>query len=478
MAESKLRWLVNFIGRQFELKQLNKLYEEKMGRLLVIYGRRRIGKSELIHQFINNKKSLYLEGLEHEKTISQIKNLTFQLSVQLNQPHLQKTKFENWSTVFDYLTKNVFKKENGKYIFVLDEFQWLAAGQVKLINQIKVYWDQYWKKQGVMLILCGSIAQFMTKKVIRSKALYGRIDYELHLKGLLPFEVKAFLPHKNHSELTRYMLVMNGVPKYYDLVQKNRSFEQNINSLMFQTGGFFVHEFEKVFYSQFKEHRTYKSIVLKLAEKNLSLEEIAQALKIKSGGSLKSYLENLELADFILSYTSIDKKSRKTKKYKLADEFIIFYLKFIYPHLKEIEQNRQQNLFQRYVKPKWGPWLGFAFELFCQKNSLIIAKKLGFDNYVDKIGPLFSKTKGYQFDLVFYRTDKIISLCEIKYHDQPINTTVINEFSEKLKKFTIPRGYTIEKILISFYGPSDALKDSGYFDHFIDSTDFFDVNTL
>lgn len=465
---------MSFIGRQFELSQLNKIYEEKTGRLLVLYGRRRIGKSELIRHFINKKKSLSIEGLENEKTVNQIKNFTFQLSIQLNQPHLKSTKFENWSAVFEYLTQNVFIKENGKFIFILDELQWLAAGQVKLINQIKVYWDQHWKKQGIMMILCGSIAQFMVKKVIRSKALYGRIDFEMHLKGLLPFEVKEFLPQKDNSELIRYMLVMNGVPKYYDLIQKSRSFEQNINSLMFQAGGFFIHEFEKIFYSQFKEHRTYKAIVLKLAQKNLSLEELSQALKIKSGGSLKSYLEHLELADFILSYNSIDKNSRKTKKYKLADEFIIFYLKFIYPHIKEIEQNRGQNLFQRYVKPKWNSWLGFAFELFCQKNNLIVAKKLGFEDSVDKVGSIFSKSKGYQFDLVFYRTDKTISLCEIKYYDQLINTTIIKEFSEKLKKFTAPRGYSIQKILISFYGPSDALKDSGYFDYFMDAKDFFD----
>lgn len=323
------------------------------------------------------------------------------------------------------------------------------------------------------MILCGSIAQFMVKKVIRSKALYGRIDYEMHLKGLLPYEVKEFLPQKDNSELIRYMLVMNGVPKYYDLIRKNRSFEQNINSLMFQTGGFFIHEFEKIFYSQFKEHRTYKAIVLKLAQKNLSLEEIAKALKIKSGGSLKSYLEHLELADFILTYNSIDKNSRKSKKYKLADEFIIFYIKFIYPHLKEIEQNRDQNLFQRYVKSKWNSWLGFAFELFCQKNSLLIAKKLGFEDSIDKVGSVFSSSKGYQFDLVFYRTDRTISICEIKYYDQPVNTTIIKEFSEKLKKYTVPRGYSIQKILISFYGPSDSLRDSGYFDHFMNANDFF-----
>ncbi len=461
---------MNFVGRKFELGQLNGFYREETGRILVLYGRRRIGKSALIQQFLRGKKSLYFEGLEHETTPNQIKNFTFHLANQLNQPHLKKTKFDSWVGLFDFMTQNVFIK-NKKVVFVLDELQWLAAGQSKLLNQIKSYWDLYWKKQGVLLILCGSIAQFMVKKVIRSKALYGRIDFELLVQGLQPSEIKQILPNKDSSEVLRYMLLLGGVPKYFDLLRQNKSFEQNINSLMFQSGGFFVLEFEKIFYSQFREHLTYKSIAVKLSQKNMSLEEIARSLKLSSGGSLKSYLEHMEMAGFVLAYTSIDKHSRKSKKYKLADEFIIFYIKYILPHIKEISHNKDQHLFHRYVKPKWAPWLGIAFELFCQKNSALIAKKLAFEEYVEKAGPLFSNSKGYQFDLVFYRTDKIISVCEMKYYDRPVDTDVIKEFSDKLKKFKAPRGYTIEKILISQFGASAALEKSGFFDHFLNVYD-------
>ena len=178
-----------FVGRKYELDKLEDLYGQKTGRLAIVYGRRRIGKSYLLKKFSENKKYLYFEGLEKEKTSNQIKNFIFHLSRQTEEPFLAKTKFSDWNEVFDYLTSKVFKNLP-KTILILDEFQWMAAGQSKLINQIKAYWDQHWKAQGVMLALCGSIAHFMVKKVIRSKALYGRIDSDLLIGPLSPINIQ------------------------------------------------------------------------------------------------------------------------------------------------------------------------------------------------------------------------------------------------------------------------------------------------
>lgn len=461
-----------FVGRDYYLKKLNDFYHEKTGRIVVLYGRRRIGKSELIHHFCEKKNFLYFEGLEHETTKSQIENFTYNLAEQLNQPHLKNTKFSNWNEVFTFLTQNVFNKKE-KCILALDELQWLAAGQVKLINQIKSFWDQHWKKQNVFLVLCGSIAHFMVKKVIRSKALYGRIDCEILVEGLGPSEVRQLLPRRNVNEVLLYSMVLGGVPKYFDLIQSNKSFEQNINRLMFQEGGFFTDEVEKVFYSQFREHRTYKAIVENLVKYNLSLEEISEAIKYTSGGSLKSFLDNLELAGFVQMYVSLDSQSQKSKKYKLADEFLIFYFKFIRPNQKLIKNNKTIDFFSKLVTPVWNSWLGISFELFCVKNSFAISEKLGFSDKVIKSGPLFSKKKGFQFDLVYYRSDKTISLCEIKYNESQIDTEVIKDFNQKLSKFRPPKGHSVEKIIITKNGISKSLLNSGYFDYAFEIKDLF-----
>ncbi len=464
--------LMSFIGRKFEQNKLNNLYADKMGRIVVIYGRRRIGKSELIHEFCKNKKSIFFEGLEHESTKAQINNFVIRLAEQTQQSHLLQTKFQNWESLFNYLTQNIFS--NGqKTVLVFDELQWMAAGQSRLINQIKSFWDQHWRRQGVFLILCGSIAHFMVKKVIQSKALYGRIDSDLLIEGLLPNEIKQFLPTRNSQEILRYMLVLGGVPKYFEILDKRKSLEVNFNNLMFQSSGFFVNEFEKIFYSQFKEHRTYKAIVVKLNKQNLSLDQISRAINYASGGSLKSYLDNLELTGFIKSYTSIGKFSGKQKKYKLNDEFIHFYLKFIQPHHGEIVKNKGRNLFQNYVKNSWSSWLGIAFERFCYKHADLIAEKLDFFDKVERAGPLFSIKMGYQFDLVYFRTDKTATLCEIKYYDQPVDTEVIKEFSEKLKKYVPPRGFSVEKVLITSSGVTDSLRKAEYFNHIFNIDQLF-----
>jgi AAA+ ATPase superfamily predicted ATPase len=461
-----------FVGRDYYLKRLNNLYREQTGRIVVLYGRRRIGKSELIHHFCEKKTFLYFEGLEHETTKSQIENFIYNLAEQLNQPHLKNTKFISWNDVFLFLTHNVFNKKE-KYVLALDELQWLAAGQVKLINQLKSYWDLHWKKQNVFLVLCGSIAHFMVKKVIRSKAFYGRIDCELLIAGLNPAELRILLPKRNVNEVLLYSMVMGGVPKYFDLIQSNKSFEQNINQLMFQEGGFFTDEVDKVFYSQFREHRTYKAIIEKLVKQNLSLEEISKSIKYTSGGSLKSFIDNLELAGFVQTYNSVDSNSQKAKKYKLVDEFLIFYFKFILPNNKLIKSNKKIDLFSKLVKPFWNSWLGISFELFCIKNSFSISEKLGFSDKVIKSGPFFSKKQGFQFDLVYFRSDKTISLCEIKYNESPVDTEVIKDFNQKLLRLRVPRGYSIEKIIITKNGISKSLSTSGYFDHTFEIDEIF-----
>lgn len=463
---------MKFLGREYYIEKMDDLYQEKTGRIIVLYGRRRVGKSELIHHFTKEKKTLYFEGLENESTKSQIKNFTISLSLQLQLPYLKNTKFDNWNEVFSFLTQNIFNNED-KYILALDELQWLAAGQVKLINQIKSYWDQFWKKQNVFLILCGSIAHFMVKKVIQSKSLYGRIDCEILVENLGPKEIRQFLPKKNENEILLYLMILGGVPKYFELLKASKSLEQNINTLMFQSGGFFVDEMEKVFYAQFKEHRTYKAIVEILSKNNLALNEISKIINYPSGGSLKSFLDNLELSGFVISYLSIDSNSRKTKKYKLADEFLIFYFKFIKPHHQEIKNNKNQDLFSKLVKPAWTTWLGISFELFCSRNRTLIAEKLGFSDKVIKSGPLFSKKLGFQFDLVFYRSDKTISLCEIKYNELPLDTEVVKDFNNKLNKFLPPKGYSLEKILITKNGISNSLKKLDCFDHILEAKELF-----
>ena len=465
-----------FIGRNTELEELNHLYSMKSSKLVVLYGRRRVGKSALIEAFVADKPNLQFEGLEGVTTPGQISQFMDDLSLQLNDPILARTKLDRWNLVFDYLTK-YFTQSKKKHVLFLDEFQWLAANQSKLISIIKKYWDKYWSKQNILLILCGSVSSYMINKIIKSKALYGRTNWELALQPLSLQEIYKLLKGKrSYDETMQYALILGGIPKYIQEIDTRRSLDQNLNKLCFSKDGILLSEYEKIFYSQFKEYKTYESIINFLKSMPHSLAEISEKLGMTSSGGVKLYLENLEKASFITHYTPYDRTiNGKLKRYKLTDEYLRFYFKYMRPNINIIQQNKNRNLFSQLVKPVWKSWLGFSFENFCMKNAMLLAEKMGFENYVVNFGPIFRKgDTHFQVDLVYLRSDKVITLCEIKYTDGLITAKIINEIEKKCKLIELPRGYTLEKALISRFGADDVLVELEYFNHIITVEDLFE----
>ncbi len=272
--------------------------------------------------------------------------------------------FPDWNSLFSYLSERVFNKEcKKKKVLFFDELQWMAAGRSRLISLLKYFWDNHWKDQNIMLVLCGSIASFMVKKVLRSKALYGRTTLEIHLKGLGPADAYKLIGNKrSHEECLKYLLVFGSVPKYLEQINLNLSFDQNMNRLCFSPNGVMFQEIERIFYNQFREAQAYLRIVSLLKDGIFSLKEVAVKLKLPSGGGLKSYLENLERAEIIRSITPFGKGLKtKIRKYTLSDEFLVFYFKYIDHNKKTIHESTSSKLFQVLTKESFQSWLGFAF---------------------------------------------------------------------------------------------------------------------
>lgn len=466
-----------FIGRRYELQQLEDKYNSGKSELAVIYGRRRIGKSSLVEKFAENKGFFFkFEGIEGENTKGQMASFVNMMGKHVHDPFLGKIHFDSWHTTFDYLTEKLLdnKKRKKKLVLFFDEVQWMAARRSKLISIIKYFWDNYWKKMNVMLILCGSIASFMVKRIIHSKALYGRITLEILLKGFLPDEAVQFFRNKrSKEEILKYLLVLGGVPRYLEEINLNRSFNQNINALCFSKNGLMTDEIDKIFYSQFKEAETYRKIVSVLKGKLLTFKEIAEKTGKPSGGTLKNALELLVDSELVDYYISMDKGwNSKFKKYRLGDEFLVFYFKYIEPNTRLIKAGSQTRLFEKVSRESLDVWLGFAFERFCLKHSGYLAKIMGFKDEMLLASPYFRRGEpGFQVDLVYKRVDRVIAACEIKYHNERISTKIIPEMEKKCAALEIPRGYTLEKALISLYGPDEVLENSRYFNHYVTAED-------
>lgn len=466
------------IGREQELEELNKDYDHPKSSLIVIYGRRRIGKSSLVQHYATEKPFLSFEAIEGETTPKQIEHFISQLLHQVDDEFLPQITFTTWDQVFRYLTVKLKerKKNDRKQVLFFDEFQWMAANQSSLVSLLKYFWDNEWKKLKVQLILCGSIASFMINKVIKSKALYGRIDVEKVITELRPFELRQFLnKDRTLHEVLKYILIMGGVPKYFELIGRRESFEKNIQRMAFSGSGYLFNDYEKIFYGQFREYKTYEKIIHFISEKPQALEAISRHLKMKSSGGIKRYLQNLEAARFIRSYKPIQKTKTSVVKYKIFDEYLIFYFRFIQPHRKEIEGDIKNNVFLKKVKPTWSPWLGIAFENFCLKYNTVICEALGVRDLVVEVGPYFERKspEGFQIDLLIKRTDHTWTLCECKYYDKLVGVEAIKEFQKKMSLVDIPRGISVEKVLITVNGADSSVRKLEYFDRILSIEDLF-----
>jgi AAA+ ATPase superfamily predicted ATPase len=460
-------------GRGQELKLLTERAASKKSELIAIYGRRRIGKSTLIVSFSKDYSHLLFEGLEGLDSKSQIAHFVKQLKSQINDNLLQKAIFDSWNEVFDYLTTYI-KAQKKRIIISFDEFQWMAAGQAKLISLLKYYWDNQWKNTQLMLILCGSVASFMVKKVLRSNALYGRFTAELQIQKLNLHDIKLFFPAaKSYDEILRYALIFGGVPKYIEDINPKLSFEQNLEKLIYGKNALFREEFDKIFNVHFKEPQNYLKIIKGLQKTSLNLDEISKLLQMKSSGGVKTYVENLELAGFIRPIYNYSSPTSRYPRYKIADEFLQFYIHFIMPNLKVFRSEDSSLFFKNKINKQLPTWLGLSFENYFTNNAMYFAKVMGFSESVESYGPYFNKGQAVQVDLVYYRSDRTISVCEMKFKEGLVSTEIIPEMETKIKKLPITKTQSVHKILIAPNGVSKALRDSEYFDIILTAIELF-----
>lgn len=476
-----------FYGREQELALLRDLYRQPHSQLAVLYGRRRVGKSSLIKEFARGLPTLEFEGLEKETSRVQIKSVSDRLKRQLPQNHLlQSARFTTWEGFFEFISQYLKSgmpshpkagERGNKLVLILDELPWMAAGKNRLVSLIKYYWDNEWKHHNLFLILCGSISSYMVKKVIRSKALYGRIHLELRVSKMGLTDVNSFLGGRRSAlEVLKYAMILGGVPRYLEEIRPALSFEQNIKRLFFSESAPFLEEVDRIFYSNFKETQVYDRIVNLLLQRPMTLKQVSEQLKMTSGGGLKTYLTNLEDAEFIQSQVRFDKEgASKFKKYRVCDELTVFYKKMVFPHLKMIRLGQGEHLFKT-ILPRLDAFLGIAFENFCSNHALLLAEIMGFRSQVLSFGPLFDLTAGgFQVDLVFQRSDQVVTACEIKFVNRPIGGSIIREMEERLRHFPKTHrfsGTTLEKALIAPMGVEQAVRDSGYFHHIVTLEDF------
>lgn len=467
------------IGRQQEKSLLKEIYERSSPDFLAIYGRRRVGKTYLIRNYFSANHGIYFEitGLKDGTLAQQLKLFTekfsefFMQGLPLQPPR-------NWLDAFKLLTTALKKIPAGKKIVLFfDELPWLAAPKSGFIQALDRYWNTEWSLiNNMKLIVCGSAASWMLNQLIHAKGgLHNRLTNVIALRPFSLGETAEYLKSKNinlnQKQILELYMIIGGVPHYLNSVTRGLSAAQNINKLCFQKDGLLFNEFSKLFSSLFNDSEAHYEIIriIAKAREGLSRDEILQKSTLsKSGGMFKSRLSELEEAGFIASFTPYG-KSKKGTYFRIIDEYILFYLKWIEPIANKLNLNTKSTSYweSKAQTQTWKSWSGYAFEAVCLKHIEQIKFALGIQVIASEIGSWRhipkQEEQGAQIDLLIDRADSIINLCEIKYCQGQYTLTkkYANELLRKLTTFQTQERIN-KTVFITLITPDGAERNAAF----------------
>ncbi len=419
----------NIIGREQEIEKLENYISSRKSEFIAIYGRRRVGKTFLVKELFENRFAFRVTGKDNVITKEQLASFSFALNDQLG----IEADVTNWPEAFRLLQKALEKMPDGTKIIFFDELPWFDTYASNFISALEHFWNDWaFYRSDIKLIACGSATTWMLNQVINSRGgLHNRITHNILLSPFKLHEVEEYFKSQGfyyeRPEIIECYMAMGGVAYYLSLFETNKSVAQNIQQLCFTRGGELTEEFERLFNSLFKKADNHLAIItaLKNNGKGMTRLDLLDATGLANNGRFSQILKELEQCDFIRSYTPFG-KSKKDMMYQLIDPFCLFYFKFMH--------NKGAFLDNHWVKmqttAEYESWCGHAFEIVCLHHINEIVKALGIDGCINTpCSWSYSPTTkvladeeadedlkhGTQIDLLIDRSDRSISICEMKY---------------------------------------------------------------
>lgn len=409
---------MKIIGRDDEIRELSEYMNSGKPEFIVIYGRRRVGKTFLIREYFKDDFVFTHTGLANADTKVQLTEFSKSLRRFRGNNHKDAN---DWLEAFDYLREHIEEAGNGRKVIFIDELPWMDRQKSLLLPALEHFWNGWASgRDDIFLIVCGSATSWVVSKLLQDKGgFYGRVTGRLLIK---PFTLKdceayykeAGIVFSRYQMIESYM-IFGGIPYYLSLMKKELGFPQNVDRLCFREGGALRDEYELLYHSLFKNPEGHMAVVGTLANKRIGLsrEAVLKGSKLTDGGGFARILRDLEQCGFIRRYKSYGKKTRDSL-YQLTDPFTFF-------HLRYIKDSHAGN------SPFWSAytddgshraWTGYAFEQVALAHINQIKHKL-------QIGGVLThqyswrSTKsqpGVQIDLIIDRNDGVMNLCEMKYN--------------------------------------------------------------
>ena len=405
--------MATFIGREKELATLDAAYASGETGLIPVYGRRRVGKSQLILEFIRRKPSLYFLGKQTSRRF-QLRDFMRTAAQAFDRPALAEANPGDWRGALQLALEH--RPAGKKFVLVLDEFQWIAESSEELPSLLQEMLDLEWNERGdMLLILCGSFIGFMEREVLGSKSpLFGRRTGQIFLKPLSYREAARFHPRWGLEDQAKAWFICGGVPFYHRFFKPERSLLANIehnflreDSALFAEADFLLHE-------ELSEVRRYYAILTALGTGSLSGKDVEQATGIDER-QLHYYFQKLEGLGYTSKRTPLTPRPKprgKRARYVIDDALLTFVFRFVLPNTGFIAEMGAAEAFRSLVRPHLDAWFGARFEVLCRQALPAIYRREGV-NVPFEIGEYWDSR--LQIDVVGIRRGDAIDLCECKW---------------------------------------------------------------
>jgi uncharacterized protein len=414
------------IGRKAEIAVLREALMADEAELVVLFGRKRVGKTFLIRQVYEKNIVFEFTGMKEVSLSTQLENFAatlttmFGLEIPLDQP-------TNWLQAFRTLIKLMEGQRSRKpKVIFLDEFPWMDTPKSEFLSAFDHFWNSWASRQRhLVVVICGSAAAWMIQNIINNKGgLHNRLTRRIRLKPFNLAETEQFLKSRrvtsNRYQILQLYMAMGGIPHYLKEIKPGESAAQAIDRICFSPDGLLREEFGNLYPALFDESGHHLVAIRALADKptGLSRNQLMETCGLSSGGNISKMLDELLQSGFILAYLPFGKNTRETI-YKLSDEFSAFYLKFIENSIA----SGSGAWLQKSSGAAWKTWSGQAFESICLKHVPQIKKSLGIAGiYVEesiwRYIPREAGEEGAQIDMILDRADNCINLIEIKFHKE------------------------------------------------------------
>lgn len=422
---------MNFIGRTDELKKLNKVFSLDEFTTSLIFGRRRVGKSELIKTALkkNSSVKIYYECKEVSEK-SNVDGLSDILSEELNLPKL---KFDNIESILKYIFELSIKE---KIILVLDEYPYLKKTINGMDSILQALIDKYNTTSKLALVILGSYVDIMKELLFHSNPLYGRVDLTIELKQMDYYDSSLFYPAFSTEDKIKIYSVFGGIPYYNRLIDDSKSVKENIIELIASNGARLENEVSMYLNSEISKIVNANEVLEALSKGFSKYSDILSQSHVSSGPTLVDVLDKLIRMDVVSKTSPINDLNNKKKcGYYISDNLSLFYYRYIFKYSSQMKIMDPNIFYAKYIEKDFEQqYVPHIFERIC-KQYLIIKNKNG------EIDPVFEKIGKYYYDNPIEHTngefdvvtedEKGYVFYETKFRKNPITNTIIqNEIKQ------------------------------------------------